>query len=316
MEKDLQKFIATLEDATHLLNDYPGVSQKNRDFPISLAETAATGFELLEDSSGIFEDILKNKPPVRIIQQLSCTGGTLISKCLASLPNVALLSEVNPLSKLMTKGHPRFSPTDMTYLAVHGRFPLIDELSEKIFKAEINAISEHARLLGQHLVIRDHSHSDFLVGESACERGTVRRLLEEDHKLLSLVYVRHPVDSYLSLINNGWVHYTPDTFDEYCKRCTLFIECNEDSALYRYEDFVKDPHTQLGLICKSLQLPYGEDFNHIFDANVLSGDSGRSSNTIQTRERREYDSEFRTEALKSNTYLKLCDILDYDPSLD
>jgi len=255
------------------------------------------------------------KPPIRIIQHLSCTGGTLIAKCLASLPNVVLLGEVNPLSKLMIDDKPRFSPTDLTYLAVHGRFPLIDELSEKVFKAGIDVILDHVSSLGKYLVLRDHSHSDFLVGESARERTTVFGLLEENHDLLSLVTIRHPVDSYLSLLNSGWIHYTPGTFDEYCKRYLLFVEYNEDFVVYKYEDFVNDPQTQLQLMSESLQLPFNEDFREIFDVNILSGDSGRTSGIIEEKERREYDEKFCKEAMTSDTYLKLCEILNYDPSI-
>jgi len=38
------------------------------------------------------------KPVLRTLHHLSCTGGTLFSKCLASMEQVALLSEVHPFN--------------------------------------------------------------------------------------------------------------------------------------------------------------------------------------------------------------------------
>ena len=51
---------------------------------------------------------LHRKPVIRSIHHLACTGGTLFAKCLASMHNVALISEVNPFNRYGT----RFAPTN------------------------------------------------------------------------------------------------------------------------------------------------------------------------------------------------------------
>jgi hypothetical protein len=38
-------------------------------------------------------------PVVRTLHHVACSGGTLISRCLAALPGVVLLSELNPLNR-------------------------------------------------------------------------------------------------------------------------------------------------------------------------------------------------------------------------
>ena len=43
--------------------------------------------------------IKSQKITLRSIHHLACTGGTLISKCIASMPDVALISEVNPMNR-------------------------------------------------------------------------------------------------------------------------------------------------------------------------------------------------------------------------
>ena len=312
MKSNTQKFIECLEEAEDILEDYPSVNFSGVDFNLKYADPEHFNLALFEHWSEFCEPDTQQKLPIRIIQHLSCTGGTLISKCLAAMPNVALLSESNPLSSLQVVSESRCAPTDLTYLATQGNFPLIDELSEKIFQADIDVIAKHIKQLGKYLVIREHSHSDYLVGESPNESSTVRKLLKNEYPLLSILTVRHPVDSYLSLLNNGWVHFKPETFDEYCNRYLYFIKHNNDVPTYKYEDFVDAPDIELRRICESLNLPFNEDFQDIFDLNRLSGDSGRSSTTITKRERREFDKDLYTEIIDSTNFKKLCNILEYD----
>jgi hypothetical protein len=267
---------------------------------------------LFEEWSEFCEPDIQQKPPIRIIQHQSCTGGTLIAKCLASMPNVALMSEVHPLSQVRLNSKLIFAPSDLAYLAFKGRFPLIDELAETIFKAEIEVISKHTNLLGKYLVLREHSHSDFFVGETAGKSSTLRRLLKEDYPILSVLTVRHPVDSYLSLRSNGWALFKPATFDEYCGRYLLFIDHNENIPLYKYEDFIRDPDAELKQICRALELPFSDDFKDVFDLNDLTGNSGRSSNIIAKRERRGFHDGFQQELEESLKYQKLVERLNYD----
>jgi hypothetical protein len=311
MKSDTQKFIDCLEDAENLLVDHPVMGAPGFDHSLSYAPAEHFDLALFETWSDFCEPDIRQKPPIRIIQHQSCTGGTLISKCLAGMPNVALLSEVNPLSQVALNTKPSFNPTDLTYLAFRGNFPLIDELREKIFKSDIKVISKHTNSLGKYLVLREHSHSDFFMGEAPNKTRTLRKLLRDDHPILSVLTVRHPVDSYLSLVEHKWVHFTPGTFDEYCNRYLLFIDHNKNVPLHKYEDFVDDPDAVLRLICRDLELPFNEDFADVFDLNTLSGDSGRSSNVIEKRERRELLDTFQEEIDNSAKYQELVELLHY-----
>ncbi len=315
MKSNAQKFIECLEDAEDILGDYPSVTFSNIDIDIKYAAPEHFNLALFEQWSEICEPETHQKPPVRLIQHLSCTGGTLICKCLAAMPNVTLLSEVNPLSQLHIHSDSRFTPTDLVSLARQGKFPLIEELCEKIFKADVGVIAEHVKQLGKYLVIREHSHSDFMVGESPSEFSTIRKLLQDDHPVLSILTVRHPIDSYLSLTNVDWLHFIPTTFDEYCRRYLLFIEYNKGLPVFKYEDFVVDPENEMKQICEVLDLPFNEDFQDIFDINVMSGDSGRSSSTIEIRDRRKYDDAFREELNESAMYARLCEVLGYSEQI-
>ena len=301
-----------LIDANELLENYPSVGFSDANYNASQSSQDNFNLALFEEWSKFSEIEVPQKPPIRVIQHLSCTGGTLLSKCLAAMPNVALLSEVNPLSKMLLGSMTRCAPTDLTFLAKQGGFPLVEELSEKIFRADINVISEHVKQLGKHLLIREHSHSDYLVGKSSNEYSTIRKLLNDDYPMLSVLTVRHPVDSYLSLLKLDWITFTPKTFEEYCKRYLSFIKQNQNIPLYKYEDFVENPSTELRHICQTLELPFNENFQDVFDVNAFSGDSGRSSSIIEKRERRQIDEGVSIEINESAKYLQLCELLKYE----
>ena len=54
--------------------------------------------------------------PIRTIHHFACTGGTLISKCIATMPNTQMLSEVDPLSTMLQSKKPKFALTDIIIL--------------------------------------------------------------------------------------------------------------------------------------------------------------------------------------------------------
>lgn len=65
-------------------------------------------------------DSLAAVSPIRTIHHMACTGGTVFSKCLAVMPNVALLSEVNPLNRYGSA----FEPTNPLLLLERSYRPL------------------------------------------------------------------------------------------------------------------------------------------------------------------------------------------------
>ena len=315
MRSDVQKFINYLDEAIQLLD-----SNSSRQSPVTdpgpqITATGQIDPSFIEQWSELCVPKFLEMPPIRIVHHLSCTGGTLISKCLAAMPNVSVFSEVNPLSLMDDVHRSGFAPTDLTYLAKQINFPMIDDLSINIFKAGVGVLADHARQLGKHLVLREHSHSNFHYNEISEKRTNIRTILECEHSLLPIVTVRHPIDSYLSLMSSGWIKFTPATFAEYCRRYLLFLEDNEGLQVFKYEEFVDDTQRQMRKICQALDLPFDEDFVGVFDLYHLSGDSGRASNIIEKRSRRKYDESFYVEAKKSTAYAQLCEQLNYNPSL-
>ena len=230
----------------------------------------------------------KSKPKIRIIHHLASSGGSVISKCISALPNVFLLSEVHPCSTLQLGAEkPRFAPSDLTSLGRYANFPHVDEFARQQFLSAIKLSDAHIRKFGGVLVLRDHSHSDFCIGESKGNECAVTSVLKGDFEILSVTTLRNPIDCYLSLTNNNWKHFSPQSFNEYCKRVLDFLAAYKNTKVFLYEDFVANPIFVLKQLCKEIDLTFSEESTDIFDIFKVTGDSGRTDDAITCRKRRE-----------------------------
>lgn len=277
----------------------PGVSD-----PAVLLETCLARLE--EDGAALSR-------PIRTIHHLSCTGGTLFAKCIAAMPNILLLNEVDPLSTLLLQeGKPAFAPTDMISLVRQGDPELTSDVLVRMFAKDIEFLAHDQARIGRDIVLRDHSHSHFLIGATIAERPTLREMVADVSAVNSVVTVRDPIDSYLSMVANGWqLQFSPSTFDEYCRRYQAFLDRYEGIDIIRYEDLVDDPKSTMHRICTILDLTYSDDFVDLFSAFTLSGDSGRSGSAIGKRSRRESAAQLADMTRNSNNYTKLAQSLGY-----
>ncbi|WP_071675498.1 sulfotransferase [Nioella nitratireducens] len=269
---------------------------------------------LLEQCEALCQGIAPPEP-IRSIHHLACTGGTLMSKCIAALPNVVLLSEIDPLSRMVNAKpgeQPRFAPTDLINALNHANRKIDDGVIRDAFRASVDSILTGLSRRGLRMVLRDHSHSQFCTEADAAARPTVHDMLTAAFPTLSLVSVRHPLDSFLSLQKAGWTHFKPVTLAEYSRRATDFLDRHDGCRIVRYEDFVSDPQGQLERMCDYLALPYEAFAIDLIGAIRITGDSGRSSPAIGPRPRRPVPEEIEAER-RSAAYERLCARLEYDP---
>jgi hypothetical protein len=255
---------------------------------------------------------LPAQEPIRTIHHFACTGGTLISKCVAALPNTQVLSEVDPLSPLgRTVGTPRFTPTDMISLVRQATRDVDESLIVELFRTQLKCLHENALSLGQYLVIRDHAHSHFCTGTHVPDRQTLLELIEHAFPVRSVVTVRDPIDSYASLVEQKWLHFSPKTFDEYCRRYLAFLDRYAALPMIRYEDFVASPEHVMKHISDLLGLPFSPDFIDLFMAFRMTGDSGRVAAAIGHRMRRPLAAELADQPAQSPSYRALALRLGY-----
>ena len=271
---------------------------------------------LLEQCDALTSSVALSPEPVRTIHHFACTGGTLISKCLASIPNVQLLSEVDPLSDIQSKSLRGFHPTDLIQLLRSSSRGCSSSLEIEVFKAGMGSIYRDCQQRGFRLVLRDHAHSKYCVGNKVMERSSLRESLKGSFPIRSIVTVRHPLESYLSLSRQGWLDFEPSDIDEYSYRYLSFLRDHSGLKIFKYESFVEQPKIELQNYCSELELPFTESFEDLFGVHKLSGDSGRSSPVIAPRPPRKADESIKLQIGASSNYAELCRRLDYPLYLD
>ncbi len=303
---DLKTLQQELQNALSLINDY---SATHNDTGQAVLDTEGLNNtkSLLERCAAVVNADKNNaKPTLRIIHHFACSGGSLIAKCLAAQPNVFLLSELHPTTRLgMNTNKASYTPRDITTQAIYGRAPDVDKLAEKIFVSGIIETEKHIRERGGYLIIRAHSHADYCTDKPIPEVDTLTRLLKPHFNLKNLVTLRNPIDSFMSLRNNGWVHFKPDSFDEYCGRLQKFLEAFNEDDIIKYEDFVEWPGGVLMEMAKRLDLDTVSDNLGYIDIFKVSGDSGRSGVEIKFRPRKEMSDEYRKEVFESECFDRL-----------
>jgi len=304
---------AAAEAAEALVNDLEEALALLADYRQNGAETAVAEPlpSLLEQCEALCNNF-SGPEPIRSIHHFACTGGTLIAKCLAALPNVTLLSEIDPLSRMKPDPRAAFSPTDIIRALRQSARRIDDSIIIASFHAAINSAAAGLARQGLHLVLRDHAHSQFCTRADAASRPTLHEMLRDAGPVLSLVSVRHPLDSFLSLEKMGWRHFSPFTLEEYSQRYMAFLDRHEGLPVIIYENFVADPQAELVRICEHLTLPFHPLALDLISAVQLTGDSGRSGSVIGPRPRREMP-EALARQRDGSGYRDLCARLDYEP---
>ena len=219
-----------------------------------------------------------DKPIIRIFHNLARSGGTIVGKCLGSMKDVYLLSEIHP------QGSDRFNPITQAH-RWHGL--LSQEALAEIagrgaipFAEAIRIIDRQARAAGGSLVLRDWAHLDFMAVPFLPRPG--HRLLLADvlrsaFEPCQIALVRHPVDEWLSLrklaILNGEL-----SLDAYMEGYLRFSEHAVRIGYLRYEDFTQDPAGEMATLCERLRLPYDPGFLGRWSGyDKITGDTGGSS---------------------------------------
>jgi len=188
----------------------------------------------------------------------------------------------------------------------------LDEIKED-FVGRMAQAAKICRKDGMDLVIRDHSHTDFCMGEAPRELTPICDFLADQYDLVSVVTVRHPLDSYLGMVSQGWhTQFTPSTLEEYSRRYLAFLDRYSELPLRRYEEFCAGPEAFMQELCELLELEYSPSFLERFGSIKLSGDSGRGSNSeITSRPRRPIPEEVQAELESSVSYAQLLKLLRY-----
>lgn len=257
------------------------------------------------------------------IHHMAATGGTIISMAIAACTNSILLSEVNPYSWIK---HPKrpvgYKPTALVEHLVQASGELDARLKRQFFSSQLDICLRHAIDKNRSLLLREHSHSAFDLNK---QRSALLMILDEDnHKVVSIVSIRHPLDSFISAAKKGWhKRLAPNmqTLNEYCQNMTKFLNymlARPSCKLVRYEDFSTDPVGVVSDIGRFYNVRVDESgIDNIFDIPA-SGFSGRKTEKIEVRKRQELSPNLIEEVKSAKLYHEFCERFGYevDPEAD
>ncbi len=225
---------------------------------------------------------------VAVVHQMARTGGTLVNRCLGSMRDVQVLSEVHPLDpqgKLTRQAAAWFqllSEDDLPWLRdLSAHDPLM------AFAEIVGRLAERSAEQGRHLVLRDWSHLDFL-GVPFVHRPPMQllteRALRDRCDLRQAFVVRHPLHQYASCASRPGMapHLTPQRFvDAY----RAFAQVAADRGFQRYEDLVADPDEELRVLCERLHIALDLGYRERWQAyDKLTGDSAGPSRSFAQRD--------------------------------
>jgi hypothetical protein len=256
-------------------------------------------------------------PVIRTVHHLAATGGTLIAKCIAAVESVWLASEIDPFTEESIAFAPRqlLGGLDARY-GILSETDLRDQFVWQLERALALAAREH-----KHLVIREYTNPAYYSPVLAARLVVLDLLRAEGYATRSVATVRHPLDSYLALLENVWLLKELRSLEVYSARYLRFLADVRAAELpvFRYEDFVADPDAQLHRIVDALELDFPDGFRERIGSITLTGDSGRSGAEIAPRPRRRPARpvlrQVRRE-LDAPSYLELCEQLGYRPGFD
>jgi hypothetical protein len=245
---------------------------------------------------------------IAILHHLSSSGGTIFSKCLAAQPHTVLLSEVHPLTGMIV---PLFMPIDPLAHFLSGYpelSPSEDEL-EALFLARLAPVVSACERHGKILILRDHSHSDYLMDREP--RPRLAELLAKHYEVKRAVTFRNPIDAYLSMKQSQFDSHLHG-FDDYCRRAVVFLKDHSHVPMWTYEKFVDAPAETIQDICDSLGIAYDPSFIDRINDKVLTGDSGRRPANITKLSRRYLTPELRAEIATSTAFGDIAKFVGYD----
>lgn len=301
-ESHEDQLLVTIESALSLLKSHPAgqLPQMISSEPLPSLLAQCQAFTRADQTEA-----------VRSIHHMAGVGGDLLGSCLAVQPNVVLISEIDPLSRLgIAADQPDFSPRSVIQQLRHSLRGDSDALILEVFQAEIAALRDALQRRGQVLVLRDHSHSHYCADRTLTERPSLYRILQEAGRLRAIVAVRHPLDSFAALP----AEMTPAglTLQDYACRYHLFLDDHRDLPIFRHEDLQAESERVTEEICIALDLDYAPGLLSLRD---MVQTAAQTQAALAAAGPLRPDAETRGQMAGSEAYLSLCDRLGYDPRL-
>jgi len=308
-----------LWDVEQFVNDMETAYQQMWEKYVEAVSTEAVSYPVADESAESESDTVKNKPTVRLLHNLPRCGGTIISKCLATMNNHLLLSEIHP------RGMEQFNPLQQA----HEWFNLLStkDLNQFALPGQIVSFMDAIHLIQQrsqeqdyNLIIRDWAHLDFFGvpwTNNLSYRLDTAETLAPDFHLIQCAIVRHPIDQWLALTRWSTL-YGKLKLETFLKGYLEFAKLASEIGFIRYEDFTYEPDTVLQQLCQQLDLTFDPNYKDKWqDYNKITGDPLQNINNqeegeIKPQPRRPIEPELLETIENNKFYQEAIKILGYE----
>ncbi|GMQ47891.1 sulfotransferase domain-containing protein [Vibrio sp. 10N] len=260
MSNNFTEFKHQIDSALELLEDVPQVGKQS--LPDKLNDEMVDTQSLLQRCEHICDTHQTNKPKIRAIQHLACSGGTLVENILSAMPNVYLLAESHPFLELPNQKCDSFNV--LSSLDALG-IPEATGIKKQAYLETVIKAYEKVAESGGELVIVDNAHLDYMSQDAIFENSIIK-LLETHFDVISVVLYRDTIDAYSSLALNDFYLGKKLEFSEYCDRALQFLKVNSDKPLITFEELYFSESEFTEKLCSLLQLPFDDTYDlHIND---------------------------------------------------
>lgn len=264
--------------------------------------------------------LLSPPPVLRVIRGLGGNGGTFLSRALAAMDRVLLLSETNPASANLFG----FELNPIKQIGDHyhqlGLSPYEGNLTELGEPARygrfIEQLVKDCRDQGYHLILRDYNYADY-IGTPFVWRPSLTSSLDAalpGYPMLEILLIRHPASQYASLLAHAELKnvLSPEEFLAGYRR---LLDLHPKAWPVRYEDLYERFPEGLSRICEFFQLPDpGTDWTQrLPEITWMTGHVlGQHSASPQSH-RREPDAAMKAALSHCEDYHLICERCNYAP---
>ena len=195
------------------------------------------------------------------------SGGTILNKCLASLPHVVMLSEVNPLGG----GWGELGENSYTTVTEQAFYWYNIKLNQSYFKESIVELNQYCKSNGKTLIIRDWSFVNFSKHPDNNYNPpnkflTIEKLNNQNINIFA--FIRDAIDVWIS-------RGMPDTetfYSEYYEYLKELLRLKV--PIFKYETFTRRPRVTLRKICNTIDVPYDKSiFWDCLNYKKVNGDN-------------------------------------------
>ena len=198
------------------------------------------------------------------------SGGTILNRCLGSLPDVVIMSEVNPVWS--GSG----DDADLSTVRTQAKQWYNIDLRSENYTDSILELEEICNKEGKHLVIRDWPFINFVPFpfNNMKPAGSLVAIEELTGKcdFKAFAFVRDAIDVWIS---RGADPDVESFFNEYLAYVKAVVATG--MPVFKYEDFCSDPDSIMKEICEYTGIPYSESYRNYASFVNAKGDIERTS---------------------------------------